>query len=435
MKSTPSTLAHKTCRRIKYRILPFLFILYVIAFILRVNVGYVSLEKTDMLGFTSEIFGIASSIFFVGYILLEIPGCLAVERGRARYWIALMVVSWGVVSIAMGFIQSSGQFYVFRFLLGVAEAGFFPGIIVYLSHWIPSSERAKSVAIFTAAIPVSSIVAAPISGILLDLTWLSMDGWRWLFIIEGVPALILGIVAYFYLTDWPDQAKWLSVEEREWITRELEGERLSVQKKHDGILSVIKDRRIILISTAYFLIATTAYGFVFWLPSFIQKNFDASNFQVGFITILPHALGLIAMLLIGRSSDSRRERHLHTALPMLLAGLGLATSAVLQAMPILSLIMFCVAAIGINCYRPGFWSLPANFLTGTAAAATIGLINSIGNLGGLFGPYMIGHLRESTSSFFGGIFFLSTAAFIAGTLIIFLRKFEQKLARDAFVQP
>jgi sugar phosphate permease len=414
--------AERARRRIAWRIMPYLFILYMIAFLDRVNVGYAALDMTHALGFSPEVYGFGAGIFFVGYFLLEIPTSLLVEKWSARGCIARIMVSWGALAIMTGFIHTASQFYWVRFLLGAAEAGFFPGIVIYLSHWFRYEDRAKAVAFFMAAIPIANIIGSPISGLLLGIHWLGIAGWRWLFILEGIPAIVMGIVTLFYLTDWPHQAKWLPDDEREWITSELEKEKRQIREAGPlRILQAFRHKEVILLSVAYFFIVTGVYGFNFWMPTILKGLSGYSNLVVTLVAVLPYFAALAAILFVGWSSDRTRERRWHTAIAMLIASLGLLLSAVLHGSVALEVSMFCLAAAGMYGYLPGFWALPSSFLTGTAAAASIGLINSIGNLGGFLGPYIVGYLNNKTHSFFQGILFLSASAVISAGLVLSLR--------------
>ena len=408
------------------RLIPYLFLLFIIAFMDRVNVGYAALEMTQDLGFTARIYGFGAGIFFLGYFLFEIPGTILVEVWSARAMVARIMISWGVLAILMGFIHTASQFYWIRFLLGAAEAGFFPGIIVYLSHWFPAEDRAKAVALFMAAIPVSNILGSPISGLLLGLNWLGIAGWRWLFIVEGVPAIVFGIITIFYLTDRPHQAGWLSAEEREWIAGEIERERqIKLAAHSERRWKALREREVILLTLAYFFIVTAANGLYFWLPTIIKRLSGLSDLRVTLIAALPYSVGLIAMLLAGWSSDRSGERRRHTAIAMIVGGAGLLLTAYAQSNINWAIAMLCVAAIGIFSYLPGFWALPTNFLAGPVAAAAIGLINSVGNLGGFAGPYVVGYLNSSTNSFFWGMFYLSASAFAGAILVITLRDKRQ----------
>ena len=411
------------CRaRVTRRLMPYLFMLYVIAYLDRVNVGFAAFGLKADLGFTDQIIGFGAGIFFIGYVLLEIPGTILVEKWTARGWIARIMISWGILAILTGFIQTKNQFYIIRFLLGAAEAGFFPGIIVYLSHWFRYQDRAKAVAFLMTAISVSNIVGAPLSGFLLKLNWLGLAGWRWMFIIEGVPAIILGIVTLFYLTDWPHQAKWLPKDEREWLQTTLANEIKTKQAKHSlSILQAFKHREVVLLTLAYFFMVTANYGLNFWIPSIVKNLSGLSNLAVAFVSALPYCFSLVAILIVGWHSDKTKERRWHTALSMMTASFGLVMSVVLGNYAVLAIAMLCITAMGAAGYLPGFWALPTSFLSGTTAAASIGLINSFGNLGGYVGPYVVGYLSTRTKSYFPGLLYLSASAFIASLLILSLR--------------
>ena len=414
--------------------MPYLFILFVIAYLDRVNVGYAALQMKGDLSFTDEVLGFGAGIFFWGYFLLEIPGSILVEKWSARRWIARIMISWGILAVLMGFVQTKNQFFLLRFLLGLAEAGFFPGVIVYLSHWFRSEDRAKTIGMFLAALPVSNIIGSPMSGLLLNVNWLGLHGWRWLFIVEGIPAIIFGIITIFYLTDWPHEAAWLPAEEREWLQHELAQEH---QVKREAnplrILQAFRHREVIILAVAYFFIVSTHYGFTFWLPSIIKQQSGSSNLRVTLISAIPYCVGFAAILLVGWSSDRTKERRWHTALAILAASMGLFLAVMLRDHFALSVAMFCLAASGIYAYLPGFWSLPTSFLSGTAAAASIGMINAIGNLGGYAGPYVVGYLSTMTGSFLGGLLYLSLSALVAAVLVLSMR--APKSDRSAIVEP
>ncbi|HBB93819.1 MAG TPA: MFS transporter [Blastocatellia bacterium] len=422
-----NSVGERARRRIMRRIMPYLFLLFIIAYLDRVNVGYAALQMKSDLAFTDDVLGLGAGIFFIGYFLLEIPGSILVERWSARGWIARILISWGIVAILMGFVRTRNQFYMLRFLLGAAEAGFFPGVMVYFTHWFRYQDRAKAVAMFMAAIPIANIVGSPLSGLLLGMNRFGLAGWRWLFIIEGAPAIIFGVVTIFYLTDRPHQAKWLAEDERNWITEELDRER---QAKHTinsfRILQAFRNREVILITLAYFFMITSVYGFTFWLPTIVKKLSGASNLQVTLISALPYCVALAAILAIGWSSDRTRERRWHTAICMMVAGLGLLLSLTAGDHVALGVAAFCLAAAGMYGYLPGFWALPTSFLTGTAAAASIGLINSIGNLGGFAGPYVVGYLSKRTNSYVGGVTYLSLSALVAAGFVLSLRATRRK---------
>ena len=420
-----SSAGERARRRIRMRILPYLTLLYIIAYLDRVNVGYAALEMTSALKFTPEVYGFGAGIFFIGYFLLEIPGTILVEKWSARKWIARIMITWGIVAVGTGFIHTSTQFYWARFLLGAAEAGFFPGIIVYLSHWIRQEDRARALAVFITAQPISNIIGSPISGGLLGIHWFGIPGWRWLFILEGLPAVLFGIVTLFYLTDWPHEATWLSEDERQWITTELREEIQAKQAAHPASAwEALLHKNVLLLTAAYFFVISSVYGFTFWFPTLLKRLSGFSNLAVSAIAALPYCVGFLAMLLVGWSSDRAGERRWHTAISMMLIALGLGLS-VMQHGVLLPMLLFCLAAAGMYGYVPSFWSIPSSFLCGTAAAASIGFINSVGNLGGFAGPYIVGYLSKATHSFTGGVLYLSVCAVLAAGFVLSLRISER----------
>lgn len=412
----------RTRRKITKRLMPFLIFLFILAYIDRVNVGYANLEMSKDLGFDPEIFGFGAGIFFFGYFLLEIPGTLIVENWSARKWLARIIISWGFLAIFMGFIQNTTHFYTIRFLLGLAEAGFFPGIIVYLSHWFRYQDRAKAVAMFMTALPFANIFGSPISGLILGVNWLGLAGWRWVFIVEGIPAVVFGIVTVFYLTDQPKDADWLDESERDWIAGELEREKQAKKAvKHFTIAEAFRNRNVIILAAAYFFAVICVYGFTFWLPTILKGLSGFSNLQVSLIAALPYCAGLIAMLFLGWSSDRRNERRWHTAISLLAVCLGLFLSSLFLDNVYLAIAVFCLAGAGLYSYLPSFWALPTAFLTESAAAASIGLINSVGNLGGFAGPYIVGYLTNKTGTFYSGVIFLSGSALAAAVLVLMVK--------------
>ncbi|HEY6329141.1 MAG TPA: MFS transporter [Blastocatellia bacterium] len=415
-------------RRITRRLIPYLFVLFVVAYLDRVNLGYAGLRMTADTGFSDAVFGFGAGIFFIGYFVLEIPGTVLVEVWSARRWIARIMITWGVLAAAMSLVHTPAQFYSVRFLLGAAEAGFFPGIIVYLGHWFKRRDRGKAIAFFMAAVPISNIIGGPISGLLLQCHWLGLAGWRWLFIIEGAPAVVLGVVTVFYLTDRPRQAHWLSEDERDWIEKELEAERASLSSGNEAsrpsslisnIAHGLRQRDVIFLALAYFFIVTTAYAFNFWLPKIMQRFSGLSDLAISLLATIPFSAGLAMMLLLAWTSDRSGERRWHAAGPMLLASVGLLISAFLtHSNPGLLLAAFSVGAAGMYSFYAGFWSLPGALLTGTPAAAAIGLINSIGNLGGFAGPSVIGYLVKRTGAFLPGLLYLGVSAVTAAICVL-----------------
>ena len=402
--------------------MPYVFLLYIIAFLDRVNVGYAALQMAGDLGFSAEVFGFGAGIFFFGYVLLEIPGSVIVERWSARKWIARIMISWGILAIMTAFVGTSTQFYWVRFLLGAAEAGFFPGLIVYLSHWFRYEDRAKAVAMFMAAIPVSNLLGSPISGLLLGVHWLNQPGWRWLFIVEGTPAVIFGVVTIFYLTDWPREAAWLPDDEKAWITRELEREKQQRKAvRQFSMWEALRHRDVLLLVAAYFFTTVGFYGLNIWLPTLLKQAADWSDFKVTMVAMIPHLAGLIAMLMFGASSDRTGERRWHAASAMVLGGIGYVLVIMAGGHPMLVVAAFCVVAAGVDGVFPGFWPIPTTFLTESGAAAAIGLINSFGNLGGFVGPYILGYVRTATSSFNIGLALLAVSMALGAICVLSVR--------------
>ena len=416
-------------RKASRRLLPFLFVLYVAAFLDRINVGFAQLQMKGDLGFGDAVYGLGTGIFFIGYFVFEVPSNLILARTGARLWIARIMITWGLISAAMALVRTPATFYTLRFLLGVAEAGFFPGIIVYLSHWFRYQDRAKATAFLMTGISISNIIGSPLSGFLLKLQWLGISGWRWMFILEGIPAIIFGIVTLFYLTDWPHQAKWLPEDERQWLMTTLENENRAKQAKHSlGILQAFRHREVLLLTLAYFFMVTANYGVNFWIPSIIKNLSGLSNLKVSFVAALPYCVGFVSILVMGWHSDKTQERRWHTALSMMTASFGLVMSVVLHSYAPFAIAMLCITGAGTAGYLPGFWSLPTSFLTGTTAAASIGMINSFGNLGGFVGPYVVGYLSTKTGSYYAGVLYLSVSALVASFLILSLRATRKKMS-------
>lgn len=415
-------------RRIALRLLPFLWLLYVVAFLDRVNVAYAALEMSHDLRFSDRVFGLGAGIFFIGYVLLEIPGALIVERWSARRWIARIMISWGIITVLVGFVDTSSQFYTIRFLLGVAEAGFFPGVIVYLTHWFSRRDLAKAVASFIAAQPLANFAGSPLAGRILQIHWYGLEGWRWLFILEGIPAVILGIVTIFYLTDWPSQAGWLPQDEREWIIDELNREKKEkAAVRSYTIAEALQQREVILLTLIYFLGATGIYGFTIWFPTILKRASGLSVGTVTFLVALPYLAALIVTLLNGWHSDRTQERRWHTAGPLFLGSSSLFLAIVSGSHIWVQLGFFTVFAACVYSYQPCFWALPTIALGESAAAACIGLINSLGNLGGFAGPFIVGYLVTRTGSFTTGLVWLLVNLLGAGVLVLCLRgsRFER----------
>jgi len=422
--------AKRARRHTARRLLPFLFVLYVVAFLDRMNVGAAALQMPGDLGFSDRAVGLGAGIFFLGYVLLEIPGALIAERHSARHWIARIMVSWGILTVLMAFIHNVREFYIVRFLVGAAEAGFFPAVVVYLTHWFRAGDRAKAVAVFYAAMPLSYVIGSPLAGVLLGLSWLGLRGWRWLFILEGIPAVLLGLVALFYLTDWPRQAHWLPSDEREWIIAQLEREKKAKQAVRSySIWQALRHRDVILLTASYFFGLTGNYGIAFWLPTMLKRLSGQSDLKVTLLASLPYLAGFLTQQWNGWHSDRTRERRWHAAIPVLLSGAALFLAISSGTHVALSIIFFTMVGAAYYAFHPAFWSVPTEFLSESAAAASIGLINSIGNLGGFLGPMIMGYLVSRTHSFTAGLWYLVGSFLISGLLMLAVGAPRRQLAQ------
>ena len=416
-------LGSRTTRRIALRLLPFLFVLYIFNYAVRVNVGFAALQMTGELGFSNAVFGFGAGIFFIGYFLLQVPATLLLELWSARVFIGASLIAWGTLATLTGFISSASEFYWIRFFLGIAEAGFFPGVIVYLTYWFRQGDRAKAVAMFMAAIPASNMLGAIVAAALLRLDWFGMSGWRWLLIMEGFPSVLAGIFAFFYLTDRPEHARWLADDERHWITTELAREKES--KKSQAKLPALQALRhptVLLLGLTYFCYITNSVGLGTWLPKIVQGLGGLSTTQVSLISAIPWMMAIPAMVLNGFHSDRTGERRWHAALPLMLVGVGLGLSVMAGSNVVLAIAAFSVATMALYAFPSPFWTLPTLFLAGPAAAASIALINSIGNLGGFLGPYVVGYLTDRTGSYAAGIYYLMAAGVVGGFTVLCLRR-------------
>ena len=409
-------------RRIAYRLFPFLFLIYVVNYIDRVNVSFANLRMSTDLGFSDRVYGLGVGMFYVTYVLFEIPGALIVERWSARKWIARIMISWGVVTILTGFVHSAAQFYAARFLLGLAEASFFPGMIIYLTHWFFSRDRCRAIACVYIAVPTASLIGSPIAGWLLGVHWWQLAGWRWLFILEGIPAIVLGIVTIFYLTDWPAQARWLPENERNWLVGKLQAELQAKKRIRDHtILQAFCDRRVLLLIPSWFLALSGYLGNVYWLPIFVKRLSGFSDKAVTTLLVIPALIGIAGMLANGWHSDMRGERRLHAALPLLIAG-AMYGSLIAAHHNIRLAISFLLLGSGfLVALLPILVSIPTLIFSESAAAATLALINSIGQLGGLAGPYLIGLLNDRTHSLTASFAFIAFVYVAAAGLILSLK--------------
>jgi ACS family tartrate transporter-like MFS transporter len=404
--------------KVRWRLIPFLFVLYIVAYIDRVNVGFAALQMNQDLGLSASVFGLGAGVFFIGYFLFEVPSNVIMVRVGARRWIARIMISWGLLSAAMMFTRGPISFYVLRFLLGSAEAGFFPGMILYLTYWFPERERARAVALFMTANALAGVVGGPLSGALLSAHGIAgLAGWQWLFLLEGLPAIALGFVVLRYLPNGPHEARWLSGDERNWLQRCLAAEHTA--HAHDGltVLQVISSGRVWMFSFLYFMLVIALYSISFWLPQILKQLSGRSDLVVGVSSAFPYVVAAIGMVWIGRHSDQTRERRWHVAIPALIGAAGLLLSTA-TVDPVLSLMAIAIAALGIWGSLGPFWAMPTSVLTGTSAAAGIAWINSVGNLGGFVGPYGVGLIRDATNHFGAAMATLALCLVIAAVLAL-----------------
>jgi MFS family permease len=408
--------ADHTRHRIAVRLLPFLFILYVTNYLDRTNLAYAALGMSRDLGFSDRVIGLGVGVFFISYLALQIPGALLVERWSARRLIAAIMIAWGSLTMLTGLVHTPGQLYLARFLLGAAEAAFFPGVIVYLSHWFIPEDRAKATSNFMAAIPLSFVIGSPLAGWILSHLWLDVEGWRWLFVLEGLPAVLLGAVAWFYLTDWPSQAAWLAPHQQRWIEQRLEEEK-PVNVQSVPAWQALQSRTILLLASVAFLDYFAGYCAYFWLPTILKRQLGLSDARVGVLGAIPYVVAFVAMLINGWHSDRGRERRWHGAVPQFIAAaalLGLIGSPGSTQLTVALLTLVCL----VLAFLPVFWAIPTEILSESAAAAAVGMINAIGSLAGFAGPYAFGYLTSRTGSFSYGFALMMICAFSSGALVL-----------------
>jgi D-galactonate transporter len=419
----------QTIRKVSARLIPFLMICYFVAYLDRVNVGFAAITMNKDLGLTATMFGFGSGIFFLAYFLFEVPSNLFLDRFGARRWIARIMITWGILSGMMAFIPQIASatglgnewtFYLLRILLGLAEAGFFPGIIFYLTLWFPSVYRARIIGMFMAAIPISSAIGSPISGTILGLHGVAgLAGWQWLFLLEAVPAVVLAFVTFFYLTDRPADARWLESGERSWLASRLDAERRQRVAVHDiSVRDALTNGRVWALALVYFGAVAGLYGVGFWLPQ-IVKAFGLSNIATGWVVAIPYAVAAAVMVWYGHRSDARRERKGHAVVALLVAAAGIAASTLTHD-PVLTMLAFTVGSCGVFALLPVFWTLPTALLSGSSAAAGIAVINSVGNLSGFAGPYAMGWVKDATGSFSGGLLLIAGLAIVAMLIVLAL---------------
>lgn len=477
--STPSSVAERAHKRITWRLMPFLLLLYFLAYIDRTNVGVAALDMKKSigvggLGFDDAIIGIGAGIFFIGYFLLEIPGTLIVEKWSARKWIARIMITWGIIATLMGYIGASWlqwicvvdwcavfrpvtaglglitsllgvqppnmtdcscevkQFYFLRFLLGLAEAGFFPGIIVYLTHWFRYQDRAKAKSQFMIGLPVATMIGIPLSRwIMENIQWGGLTGWRWVYIIEGIPSFIIGFVTLYYLTDKPQDAKWLPEDEKAWIIGELERERRAKQSGPQKslwgeIVEALSRKETYLLCGIYLSIVIGYYGLTFFVPAITERMQGRTTTEKTIIATLPYIFGLITMLWNAQHSDKTGERRWHTVWPLLVGAVAMGMVAFYPDNLTIAIVCLALTGVGLHAYLPIFWTWPSAFMTAAVAATAVGLINSVGNLGGYFGPQVVGQMKKQSGSYVPGLKFLAVSILVSGLLALLLKQPEKK---------
>lgn len=407
-----------TYRKVSWRLIPFLGLCYIVAYIDRINVGFAKLQMSGDLRFSETVYGLGAGIFFIGYFLFEVPSNLILHKVGARLWIARIMVSWGAISSAMMLVSSPTQFYVMRFLLGVAEAGFFPGVILYLTYWYPAHRRGRITTLFMTAIALSGVIGGPISGwILVHMAGVNAwAGWQWLFLLEGLPAIVLGLLVLWYLDDRIAEARWLSADEKRLLRQAIDDE--NSRKESVPVAAVLRSPRVWHLSLIYFCLVAGLYGIGFWLPTIIKATGVRNSLGIGLLSALPYAFAVAAMIAISRSADARRERRWHVALPALLGALGLGLTTLWSHDTLLAMCALTLASMGIITTLPLFWSMPTAYLAGTGAAAGIGLINSLGNLAGFASPYMVGWLKDATQSMNAGVLLLAALLVLGAWLTL-----------------
>ena len=413
----------KTIQKLQIRLIPYLFLLYVVAMIDRVNIGFAGLTMNKDLGLTSQQFSVAAGIFFIGYFFFEVPSNLILHRVGARVWIARILLSWGLVASLTGLVESVHQLYAARVVLGFAEAGYYPGIVLYLTYWFPRREQARVLALFLTGFAVNNVLGAPISGFILQhVHWLGVASWRWLFVLEGLPAIALGFFTYLVLPNRPSEAKFLKVEERDWLQAELGREEAQKPPGRHSALQGITNSRVWHLALTYFGMMIGSYTLSFYAPKIVESlSSEYSYSLVGYLVMIPYLVALVGMILVGRSSDRRMERRYHAAACLLVGGIGFLSLGRIHS-PFVTITLLSLLAIGYCSSLSPFWAMPSEFLTGFSAASGIAFINSVGNLGGFFGPSMVGFISQKTGTLHGGLAFAGVSLLVAATLVLLLPK-------------
>jgi MFS transporter, ACS family, tartrate transporter len=415
----PVTDLESAAARVRRRLVPFLFLCYIFAYLDRINVGFAALQMNEALGFSSAVYGFGAGIFFISYTALEIPSNIMLARVGARLWIARIMITWGLISASMMFVQDAKSFYALRFLLGAAEAGFFPGIIYYLTHWVPARERARTIATFMTATVTAGIVGGPISGALLSMDGVGgLAGWQWMFLLEGLPAVVLGVVVLGVLKESPAEVTWLSVAERKALVSQLEVEgRVIGGDRVHGVGEALRHRWLWVLAVVYFVVPVALYAFGFFLPQILQAAFKGTPFQIGLLSAIPYLFGAAGMVVAARHSDRAGERRWHVALAAAVSGAAFIATAFVSGLGP-SLVLLSIAMLGLTSMLGPFWTLATSFVRGVGAAAGIALINSVGNIGGFVGPYGIGYLRDATNSFSAGLIAIGVIVVLGGALVL-----------------
>jgi ACS family tartrate transporter-like MFS transporter len=426
MSNEPNTVAvsveARTIQKLWIRIIPFVFLFYIVAYLDRINIGFAALTMNKELGITSQQFGLLAGIFFFGYFLFEVPSNLLLHKIGARIWIARILITWGIVAMLTGIVHNVHQLYVVRFLLGLAEAGYYPGVVLYLTYWFRQREQAQAIALVLVGIPVTSILGGPVSGLILDhVQWLGVSSWRWLLILEGVPAVVCGVLAYFLLPSRPTEAKFLARDEKDWIIAELAREHEKKLGEHQiSLARTFTHLRVWHLVSIQFTYLIGLYSLSFWLPQVIKSlSSHYSNTVVGLLAVIPQLAGLVSMVLVSRSSDQRLERRYHAAISALAGGIGWLLLGTTTS-PVVSILLLSLVAAGIYSMFGPFWSLPSEFLTGYAAASGIAFINSMASLGGFAGPYAIGLIIDKTGSLYLGLAFVGISMLVSAMSLVLL---------------
>jgi len=417
-----STFETKVIRKLRIRLIPYLFLLYIVGYLDRINIGFAALTMNKDLAITSQQFGLLVGIFFFGYCLFGVPSNLLLHKIGARIWIARILIGWGFVALSTGFMRSVPELCVARFLLGVAEAGFFPGILLYLTYWFRQREQAQAIALFLAGIPVTSVVGAPISGFILDHAhWMGISSWRWLLILEGFPALACGVLTYFVLPSRPAEAKFLTQDEKDWVTAELRREAEQKQEAHAiSATQAMVNPRVWHLALIGLMLNIGMYTVTFWMPQEVKALSSLySNTTVGMLVMIPHLAGLVAMVWVSRNSDRTLERKYHAAIPAIIAGIAFLSLGATRS-PFLSIALLAFVAAGIYSVYGPFYSLPGEFLTGFSAASGLAVISSVANFGGFVGPYAVGAIGTKTGSLYGGLALAGLSLLVSATLMLLL---------------